>query len=139
MPLPTLNIDAVFVYGTLKRGQCRETMWPETPSRVDDGWVTGDLYGRPDYPALMPGEFRVRGELWRFAPHQMSSVLATLDAIEGTTDNAAGDLYHRLNTDVFDLQGTHSAKAFTYRYNGDVDADGFTRLPIIDGFQCWPA
>ncbi len=138
MSVPRSNVDAVFVYGTLKRGQCRAGMWQESPHRIDDAWVRGELYGRVDYPALLPGGFKVRGEMWRFGRQQMPVVLKVLDQIEGTTDNAVDDLYHRVIIDAFDPAGEPLGVAYTYRYNRDVDADGFHRVAAEDGFQVWP-
>ena len=77
-------IRAVFVYGTLKTGQCRANRWPLEPLSIHPAWTRGTLYGRDDYPAMTEGADRVLGELWQFAETQMELVLKRLDEIEGT-------------------------------------------------------
>ena len=131
-------INAVFVYGTLKRGQCREGLWPEPPLEVEWAWIFGDLWGRDDYPALVDGSRRVLGELWRFEPDQMPRVLEVLDAIEGTSGNSADDLYHRIVVNAFDLNRDVKRPAYTYRYNRDLARGGFRPLPVEAGQQQWP-
>lgn len=131
-------IAAVFVYGTLKRGQCRDRAWPVAPQNVRPAFVRGILWGRDDYPALLPGDGLVLGELWRFAPGDMAIVLTKLDEIEGTEGNSPHDLYHRREVEVCDQQGQVMQTAFTYFYNRNPLADGFERAPEVDGIQCWP-
>jgi gamma-glutamylcyclotransferase (GGCT)/AIG2-like uncharacterized protein YtfP len=130
--------DAVFVYGTLKRGQCRAHRWPASPLRVFEAWTRGYLLGRQDYPALTPGGQRVRGELWVFALDDVPRVLEVLDQIEGTHGNAPGDLYHRHRVTVFDLREGVQHHGHGYFYNLDAQANGFRPVPVLDGFQCWP-
>lgn len=138
MPEDLYSIDAVFVYGTLKRGQCRESDWPADPLAVTECWIRGDLHGRDDYPALVPGECRVVGELWIHKAESMPLVLDVLDAIEGTHGNASLDLYHRHVVDVFSNQGQLIRRAYTYFYNRDPLPARFAAVPIIDGVQTWP-
>ena len=149
----TERIDAVFVYGTLKRGQCRESLWPVEPREVLASWVRGTLFGRADYPALMTGTHRVCGELWGFHCEDMPRVLEVLDAIEGTSGNSPEDLYHRRVVDVFMADCHRNCRAYTYFYNRDPLADRFTEVPVFEGgqsmggqsmggqgkrSQCWP-
>ncbi|QEF99348.1 AIG2-like family protein [Stieleria maiorica] len=131
-------IDSVFVYGTLKRGQCRESCWPVRPLRVMPGWIRGTLYGREDYPALLPGEHRVVGELWVFDPGAIPRVLSVLDDIEGTDGNSADDLYHRHLVEVRNDAGELIATAYSYFYHRDPIADGFSIVPAPGGNQSWP-
>ncbi len=126
-----------FVYGTLKRGQCRESLWPVRPVKVQEAWVRGCLYGRSDYPALLPGEGRVEGELWECPAEEIHRVLAVLDEIEGTDGNGPGDLYHRHVVDVF-AGDQEVIRAYTYFYHRDPIADGFRRVSEAGGVQVWP-
>lgn len=130
-------IDSVFVYGTLKRGQCRETVWPVEPTEITAGWAYGTLYGRDDYPALLHGEHRVIGEIWKFDLSQMRDVLAVLDDVEGTEGNSPNDLYHRHVVDARSDRGT-IVQAYAYFYNRDPIADGFVIVPANDAAQSWP-
>jgi gamma-glutamylcyclotransferase (GGCT)/AIG2-like uncharacterized protein YtfP len=136
---PDATLCAVFVYGTLKRGQCRENCWPHAPLAVTPAWTFGDLFARQDYPALMPGDNRVEGELWEFLPEQMPRVLEVLDEIEGTEGNSPNDLYHRLDVEVKGTSGSRVSRAHTYFYNRDARLDGFSRIDPVDGCQSWPA
>ena len=137
------RIDAVFVYGTLKQGQCRAPMWPATPREIVPAWVRGQLFGRSDYPALRKGNDRVRGELWRFSPEDMPRVLETLDEIEGTNQPGEPDLYHREQVEVFDLQGVSLGTAHTYLYATDPLLDGFDAIEAdpesTESEVSWPA
>ncbi len=76
------EVTAVFVYGTLKRGECRESCWPRAPLRVETAATKGQLYDLGPYPALCPGEGSVAGEVWTFAPRDMPATRAALDEIE---------------------------------------------------------
>jgi gamma-glutamylcyclotransferase (GGCT)/AIG2-like uncharacterized protein YtfP len=131
-------IVSVFVYGTLKRGQCRESSWPSKPLRITESWIQGNLFGRRDYPALMPGENRVRGEMWVYDIDTIDPVIEVLDRIEGTNRNSKFDLYHRHLVDVFTADGKSEGPAFTYFYNRDPIANRFMPVPLVDGHQIWP-
>lgn len=133
-------IDAIFVYGTLKRGQIREQLWPATPRSVHSAWVRGALYGRDDYPAMRPGDHRVAGELWRFDSQDIDRVLNALDRIEGTNQPGHPDLYRREISQVFDLNGEPLARAYLYFYATDPVLDGFELLAESeqDGLSRWP-
>jgi gamma-glutamylcyclotransferase (GGCT)/AIG2-like uncharacterized protein YtfP len=74
----------VFVYGTLKRGQCREHCWPIAPAVTRAAWTFGRLFDLGAYPAMLPGKERIAGECWSFLEGQLPSVLLVLDRIEGT-------------------------------------------------------
>lgn len=142
-PVDASRIDSVFVYGTLKQGQCRAPLWPAKPREIVPAWVRGKLFSRSDYPALRNGDDRVRGELWRFPVELMPSVLETLDEIEGTNQPGEPDLYHRVQLEVFDLQGRPLGIAHTYRYATDPQQDGFQPIeanPLQrESFVSWPA
>ncbi|OUT58703.1 MAG: hypothetical protein CBB71_12475 [Rhodopirellula sp. TMED11] len=146
------DVQAMFVYGTLQRGQRREVNWPRQPLTIQPAWIWGDLFGRSDYPALRPGKRKVRGELWRFAAQDMPQTLEILDEIEGTTDNGPQDRYQRrlseaniLNADnrsadpVSVDPATSPIRCFTYLYHWDVHEQGFLCCPVVDGFQHWTA
>ena len=89
---------AVFVYGTLKRGEERAGCWPRIPRSVVPATVVARLFDLGPYPALLPGESNdqdiVLGELWRFDPADLAETLRVLDEVEcyGVDDV---DLYER--------------------------------------------
>ncbi len=129
----------VFVYGTLKRGQCREACWPLPPTSVRVGWTRGFLFGGDDYPAMTPGVDRVLGELWCYAASQLPPVLEVLDAIEQTKQPGLEDLYTREIVEIFNIQGRSLGNAFTYHYAGNLMQDGFTKIQMDeDAFTRWP-
>jgi gamma-glutamylcyclotransferase (GGCT)/AIG2-like uncharacterized protein YtfP len=103
---------AIFVYGTLQRGQVRERCWPRQPVAIESATVRGALYDLGPYPALVPGNDTVGGELWHIAPADMAVTLAALDHVEGYAGRP-DDLYRRV---IVECQ-TASAKvpAWTYR------------------------
>ena len=136
-----IKANAVFVYGTLKRGQCREAMWPRRPTKIREAIVVGSLFGRDDYPAMREGIDRVLGEIWQFEPVDMPAVLKALDRIEGTNQPGAADLYHRVLVEVFDTSGNALGHAHSYRYASDPIADGFVLIEpaAAETYVAWPA
>lgn len=88
-------VDCIFVYGTLKRGQCRSSLWPRSPIEVRAAWIYGKLYSRDDYPAMKAGGDRVIGETWRFAAVDIQPTLDVLDQIEGFNQGLGKNLYER--------------------------------------------
>ena len=111
---PTLSIHQVFVYGTLKRGQCREHAWPHEPKTIRDAAVLGALFGRDDYPALKPGDDLVAGELWEFKADEIQQVLWRLDQIEVYNQPRTANLYERVVCKVVDYDGETLGDAWTY-------------------------
>ena len=132
------EISSVFVYGTLKRGQCRGAMWPFDPLRVSVVFTLGTLFDRHDYPAMTSGTDDVVGEKWDFRPDQMQRVLEVLDAIEGANQPGVPDLYHRVFVTTWDLgeqsaanhgsDAAISCKSYCYHYASDPEENGFTRI-----------
>lgn len=140
---PNLSVDEslkdvhqFFVYGTLKRGERNESVWPRRPIGIDSAWMRGALFAGSDYPALLPGDDEIEGELWTFDQASTPIVLQALDLLEGTTDNAPDDLYHRKTVEVF--RGSEAEIAYTYFYNRDPIADGFSRVRSDAGRCRWP-
>lgn len=86
---------AIFVYGTLKRGQVRERCWPHQPLAVEPATVRGALYDLGRYPALVPGDDVVAGELWCIAEEHLEDTLTELDRVEGHAGEP-DDLYWRV-------------------------------------------
>ena len=105
---------AVFVYGTLMRGQCRERSWPRRPLSIEPAWTLGRLYDLGHYPALVEGTDRIAGELWNFAAEDIGETLRVLDRIECYCQRT-DDLYRRLLIECTTVAGD-LASAFTYCY-----------------------
>ena len=134
-------IQSVFVYGTLKRGQCRAACWPREPLSVCEAWTWACLYGRSDYPAMTAGRNRVLGELWKFPADRMAEVLAKIDQVEGTNQPGQEDLYVRVAIKTWSREGQPKDDAFAYRYATDPLADGFALLQPEgpDEWVRWPS
>ena len=105
----------VFVYGTLKQGQCREACWPLPPQLVRHAWTLGELYDTGPYPALIPGSDMIAGEIWSYPEHQEATVLQRLDQIEGTNQAGFSNEYDRELVQVELLSG-EQLPASTYFY-----------------------
>ena len=132
-------ITAVFVYGTLKRGQCRSGLWPAQPLSVQAAWTRGTLFGRADYPAMTRGEDCVLGELWKFQADDITRVLETLDEIEGTCQPGRKDLYIRVEVETWNMDDQLLESANVYLYATDPTSDGFVkRMPSENRFVRWP-
>ena len=129
-------VEAIFVYGTLQRGEVRERCWPRQPLRIEWGTIRGQLRDLGEYPALVAGEDLILGELWHIAESDMQATLATLDEIEwyGQDDN---DLYVREVVACLSLSGDER-RAYTYRY---AKPDEIALRPIVlsdaEGFCRW--
>ena len=95
------SIGAIFVYGTLRRGQLRQFHWPETPSSVCAGFIKATLYDLGPYPAITFGTDIVEGELWSFSQELLPKTLEVLDTIEGYVPRRVNNLYERITVQVF--------------------------------------
>ncbi|WP_417739389.1 gamma-glutamylcyclotransferase family protein [Rosistilla oblonga] len=107
-----------FVYGTLKRGECRERMWPHAPLQIQAAFVRGCLYDLGPYPAMIAGGDWVAGEVWSIATQHVQQTLAVLDEIEDYDASRANNLYNRLQV-PWHLRPDAAAadsKAYTYHY-----------------------
>lgn len=126
----------IFVYGTLKRGEERETCWPRRPLSIEWATTRGQLRDLGSYPALVEGSDAVLGELWQIAADDLAITLETLDEIEGyaQTDD---DLYTRRVVECRTLANEPRA-ALTYFFR---DPSRIATTPIVlpdqDGFCQW--
>ena len=128
-------VTAFFVYGTLRRGHSRQSLWPARPISIQAAVARGTLYGRYDYPALTAGDDPVLGELWDFAAADVPEVIAVLDRIEGTNQPGQADLYHRIVQEICDTAGTPLGQAYVYVYARDPIEDAFAKIQKSDDGQ----
>lgn len=106
----------VFVYGTLKRGQCREKCWPRAPLSVQPAFVRGRLLCLGPFPGLVEGEEWIRGEAWKIAHRDLAETIRVLDQIEGFQQPQGADQYQRIEIELFEHIGEPSVgRAITYR------------------------
>ncbi|GAB5405475.1 MAG: hypothetical protein Aurels2KO_37060 [Aureliella sp.] len=113
-----------FVYGTLKRGQCREKCWPYKPQQVMRAWTLGRLFDLGDYPALLDGSDQVWGEVWEYRADEAEAVLAVLDEIEVTNQPGTTNLYDRILCTATVADSTQLA-AYTYRFAHPIPQDQY--------------
>ena len=112
-------------------------MWPRTPQSVEPAYVHGALFDLAAYPALIPGNDKVLGEVWSFDPADVPATLRTLDRIEGFGQGQP-DLYVR-EVVPCRLSDGGSCQSYAYFYaNPSHLADEQRVAPGTDGFCGWP-
>ncbi len=127
---------AIFVYGTLQRGEERERCWPKPPLRVQTATIRGELRDLGEYPGLIDGEDCIAGELWELRSDDMAITLHELDQVECFGQGEV-DLYVRKTIECLLADGT-TATAFTYYLASVSDARQHPRvLPGPDGICRW--
>ena len=108
-----------FVYGTLKRGQANHHLIAAAVRAITPATVAGRLYDLGPFPALGPGDDRVRGELLLVEPTLLPETLAILDELEGyQPTDPHGSIYLREVVPALTADGDLIA-ASLYRYNRD--------------------
>lgn len=130
-------IQTVFVYGTLKVGEERESCWPRPPLAVRAATTSGQLYDLGPYPAMLAGEDRVLGELWFLRPEDVDVTLRVLDEVEcyGVEDV---DLYVRQCIECRTLDDGSLHAAYAYFLADAAEAQRHPRLtPRPDGLVAW--
>ena len=104
------------------RGESRGGCWPRAARCVERATTRARLYDLGKYPAILPGDDRVLGELWHLAPDDMEVTLAALDQIEcfsGQDD----DLYVRRIVDCETSSG-QIVRAYAYFLAKPVELGG---------------
>lgn len=148
-----------FVYGTLKRGECRESLWPCKPITVREGFIRARLYDLGLYPALRvddeQGELPshhlsggrddldwVQGEVWSFTRSDALITNRILDEIEETNQRGYRNLYDHVLARVYDRPHAKASKlALVYQYSSSGRLSNHCRLRPRDGeiFVSWSA
>jgi gamma-glutamylcyclotransferase (GGCT)/AIG2-like uncharacterized protein YtfP len=106
----------LFVYGSLKRGQANEREL--TGARYLGSALTAAVFALREidgYPALVPGQRAVSGELYRLSPQQLSAL-----------DEFEGEAYVRCD---IALASGDSALAYLARLPGAGEPFAFTVWP----------
>lgn len=89
------DVNAFFVYGTLKKSYLRGGLWPCKPLRIMVGSIQSDLFDLGPYPAATPGKDWVLGEIWEFNQKDMEPTIVELDQIEGYVSSRENNEYIR--------------------------------------------
>ncbi len=137
------DLQHIFVYGTLKRGECRERCWPKPAHSVRSAWTLGALFDTGPYPAFLPGNDRVAGEIWSYPPADIDRIRTALDIIEVTNQPGEQNLYDRLSITAYLLNG-QALCAEVYIYALLEDVPKFARVqPWLtwcgSNYAAWPA
>lgn len=129
-------INAVFVYGTLQRGECRARFWPHPAVCVEAATIRGRLYDLGPYPALGPGTDVVRGEVWFLAAEHVAETLRVLDEVEGA--DRLKDAYYRRVVVACRGDDGRSCRAWAYEFGDLGRLKGVPPvLPDARGECCW--
>ncbi len=120
---------ALFVYGTLKRGQLNCSLLTPHARSTERGWIRGRLFDVGLFPALTEGEGQVYGELVQLDAENLAEVLAVIDALEEyREDDPDGSTYLRRVVEVT-TGGGGTAHAYAYFYNV-----GHKAMPQVESF-----
>ncbi len=126
----------IFVYGTLKRGEVRERMWPRQATMIELATTRGRLFDLGPYPALCDGDDLIAGELWHVNAEHLAVTLDALDEIEcyGKDDV---DLYVRRIVECRTSDG-HVRRAYTYFFaDPSLLKDRQRMMPNAAGVCLW--
>ncbi|GAC1442862.1 MAG: hypothetical protein NVSMB52_00550 [Chloroflexota bacterium] len=108
---------ALFVYGTLKRGQSNHGLLTPFIRAVEPAWTRGLLYDLGDFPALVEGEGKAWGDVVRVDHTDLPRLLPVLDRLEGyNAEDEASSMYIRRTVAVFTQSRTRE-QAYAYFYN----------------------
>ena len=132
------SVSAIFVYCTLQQGEVRARFWPRPPQAILPARVPGTLYDLGPYPALVPGNDWVRGELWVLAEEDLEETLRVLDRVEGYAQPGERDWYRRDVIECILADGTRR-QAFVYYHARPEEIRHHPRvMPDSDGVRHWP-
>ena len=120
-------IDSMFVYGTLRKQECREHEMRKISRESKDITIRAKMYDIGAFPAITLEDGTVHGELHRIKENKTS--IHTLDGIEGFENDVDGikaetdgfkkygksSLYHRI------LINSDEGMCWTYVWNGSTE------------------
>ncbi len=119
-------MERVFVYGTLRRGDCRDlTAHYPGAKFLSTGWIEGELFHLGEYPGVrLSGTTKIVGEIFEVP----AATLAQLDTMEG-------EEYSRETVAVNGADGTVSS-CWVYEVGASVCV-GSPRIAGGDWFGRW--
>jgi gamma-glutamylcyclotransferase (GGCT)/AIG2-like uncharacterized protein YtfP len=128
--MPVAEFVKIFVYGTLKPGECNyEAYCAGHVTEVQEAITYGELFDLPfDYPAMTEGDRPVYGYLLS----ANLAILSDLDELEGYSPDRhdAENEYVRQEIEVFSLQGHPLGNAWVYLMTAEQAIDmGGVLLP----------
>ena len=87
-------IDSMFVYGTLRKQECREQIMNKISLDSKNITINAKMYDIGAFPAITLEEGIVYGEIHKIK--EESNSFETLDCVEGFTKYDESSLYHRI-------------------------------------------
>jgi len=87
-------IDSMFVYGTLRKQECREQIMNKISLDSKNITINAKMYDIGAFPAITLEEGMVYGEIHKIKENPNS--FETLDCVEGFTKYDESSLYHRI-------------------------------------------
>lgn len=131
----TATTNQFFVYGTLMSGHGNSRLFKGLAEPVSTALCRGDLYavGGGGFPAMLPGDGVVVGELWRALDDSFIPEITTrLDRLEGFRPEVPeGSMYLREEVELL----APATTAWTYIWN-ERDMRGLDRIDGGD-FRLW--
>ena len=126
----------VFVYGTLKPGECNYPRYCAGKVVEEKKAIAyGQIFHLPNfgYPAMTLGEDKVEGYLLTFAN---PDVIYHLDSLENYDEgrSRSKNLYDRQQIEVYDLEGRSLGLAWAY-FMTTAQVTGFDGVSLPSG--CW--
>lgn len=103
-------IDSMFVYGTLRKQECREHEMRKISLESKDISIRAKMYDIGAFPAIAMGDGTVKGEIHKIKAEQHS--FDVLDCIENFNRYDESSLYHRI------LINSGEGMCWTYVWNG---------------------
>ena len=132
------RIESLFVYGTLMPGFANFRLIERYVRSARPGTVQGILVDLGSFPALIPGDGRVRGVLLAVD----AEALTITDHIEGYHPDRGQSLYVREMVEI-ELDDGNVVEAWTYFFAHPNHIQDRPRLILdeVDGVPicCWPA
>ena len=106
-------IDSMFVYGTLRKQECREKIMNEISHYWKNTSIKAKMYDIGAFPAIVLVEGIVYGEIHKIKKEPNSFHM--LDLVEGFTEYGKSSLYHRI------LINSSQGVCWTYVWNGTTE------------------
>ena len=106
-------IDSMFVYGTLRKQECREHEMRKISLKSKDISIRAKMYDIGAFPAIAMGDGTVHGEIHKIKAEQHS--FDVLDCIENFNRYDESSLYHRI------LINSSEGMCWTYVWNGSTE------------------
>ncbi|GAC1408813.1 MAG: hypothetical protein NVSMB52_21630 [Chloroflexota bacterium] len=121
---------ALFVYGTLKRGQSNHEILTPFIRAIEPAWIRGLLFDLGDFPALVEGEGKAWGDIVHVNHVDLPRLLGILDRLEGYhPEDEASSMYIRREV-IVSTHTQQDERAYAYFYNPHHPA-----LPLLSSLQ----